>query len=135
LDDFKDFGDDIEDGDSLNCAQIVTLGNLGWWHPDECSDLLVELAATKCCGYADGSTTGMMAPNGKDFVQLFFRCRGKGKFVRQECLLYLMTYLLCPLRRCHDGQVAVFVEIMLVGLHHLLSHCACCEVGRPSLVL
>jgi hypothetical protein len=49
LDDFKDVGVDPEFGDSLNCAQVVTLGKLGLWTAEECSDLLVELAHIKCC--------------------------------------------------------------------------------------
>jgi hypothetical protein len=60
LDDFKDFGDDPEDGDSLNCAQIVAMGKVGFWTAAECHDLKVELAPQKCCGTAVAAT-----PKGK----------------------------------------------------------------------
>jgi hypothetical protein len=52
LDDFKDVGPNPEVGDSLNCAQVVTAAKLGLWQPNDCSDLLVEGARTKCCGPA-----------------------------------------------------------------------------------
>jgi hypothetical protein len=55
LDDFKDYGDDDDEGDSINCAQIVTLGKLGFWDARECNGLKVELASSKCCG-ASGET-------------------------------------------------------------------------------
>jgi hypothetical protein len=59
LDNFKDFGNTPEDGDSLNCAQIVALGKTGFWTAAECNDLKVELAPQKCCG------TAVATPNGK----------------------------------------------------------------------
>jgi hypothetical protein len=52
LDDFKDYGLTPEDGDSLNCAQIVTLAKLGIFTAPQCNDLKVELAPQKCCGAA-----------------------------------------------------------------------------------
>jgi hypothetical protein len=60
VDDFKDFGGTPEDGDSLNCAQIVTLAKLGIFDAPECNDLKVELAPQKCCGTsaATSPTTG-----------------------------------------------------------------------------